>query len=497
MAKIGLLFSLIIWLNSPPISAQALKLSSVLQSNMVVQQNGPFTVWGSAPAGETVSMQADWMATPIQVMAGADSKFSGIIPVPAVRKGDFTSHQLTVTSPAGTLRLTNLLIGDVWLCSGQSNMQFKLRETLDSARELPTATYPNIRLFSAGLNFSNAPLDSISGSWQACTPITARDFSAVAYHFGRELYQTLNVPIGLIFTGIGASAAQAYVPREGLMADTLLTRLYLQPYLSSTKSQETITGGFTFEKVTRPFLLYNALIHPFTRLAIRGFTWYQGESNRQERTSYTRLTQALIQSWRTRFRQGNLPFYYVQVAPFWYDNADSTRTDYAFFREAQANVAELANTGMVVTMDVGEARDLHPKNKKPIGERLANMALNRTYGLLPIPYQGPAFAYATYSGDQAVVHFRPETVEDGLSTNDSKAPNYFFLAGADRVFYPAVAAIDGLTVVLSSRRVKHPVAVRYAFTNFPVTNFQNSQGFPAPPFRTDNWPEPSLHTPTK
>lgn len=497
MHKIKLLFSLIAWLITLSVSAQHLKLSSVLQSNMVIQQNGPFTVWGTAPAGETVSIQADWMTAPVNVIAGADNQFSGIIPVPAVRKGDFTSHQLTVSSSSGTIRLTNLLIGEVWLCSGQSNMQFKLRETLDSARELPAATYANIRLFSAGLNFSNEPLDSISGTWQACTPATARDFSAVAYHFGRALYQTLNVPIGLVFTGIGASAAQAYVPREVLAADTLLNRVYLQPYLSSPKSQETITSGFTFEKVTRPFLLYNALIHPFTNLAIRGFTWYQGESNRQERETYTRLTQAMIQSWRTRFRQGNVPFYYVQVAPFWYDKADSTLADYAFFREAQANVAELANTGMVVTMDVGEARDLHPKNKKPIGVRLAKMALNRTYGLLAIPYQGPTFAYASYSGDRAVVHFQPETIKDGLSTNDGKAPDYFFIAGVDKTFYLAAATIDGSTVMLRSRQVKHPIAVRYAFTNFPVTNFQNGQGFPAPPFRTDDWPELPLPQPAK
>lgn len=489
MNKVILTFLLIVFAVVISAEAQKLRLNSILQSNMVVQQNGPFTVWGSAPAGQTVSIQADWMVAPVNVVAETNNKFSGIIPVPAVQKGDFTKHQLTVSSANETVRLTNLLIGETWLCSGQSNMQFKLRETLDSARELPAATYSNIRLFNAGLNFSNEPLDSISGVWQECSPVTARNFSAVAYHFGRELYQTLNIPIGLVFTGIGASAAQAYVPKDILAADTLLNRVYLQPYLNSPKSQEKMTSGFTFEKVTRPFLLYNALIYPFTNLSIRGFTWYQGESNRTEREAYTRLTQTMIQSWRTSFRQGTLPFYYVQVAPFWYDKADATLADYAFFREAQANIANLANTEMVVTMDVGEAKDLHPKDKKPIGVRLAKTALNRTYGLLTVPYQGPEFDYATYTTEKTILHFNSETVRDGLETKDGKEPDFFFVAGSDQKFYPAKAIIQDKTIILTCPQVKRPVAVRYAFTNFPVTNLQNKNGFPALPFRTDNWPE--------
>ena len=470
-------------------TTKKLRVNSILQSNMVVQQNKPFTVWGYAPAGATITIQADWLAAPVHVVAATGNTFSGIISVPAVRRGDFTKHRLTVASGNETVALDNVLLGETWICSGQSNMQFGMKETKDAAQEIPAATYPHIRLFSAGLNFSNAPVDSIAGTWRECTPATVRDFSAVAYHFGRELHAALNVPVGIIFTGIGASAAQAYVPREVLAADTLLNRVYLQPYLNSPKSKEKIDGGFTFEKVTRPFLLYNALIHPFTNLSIKGFTWYQGEANRMERATYTQLTQTMIQSWRTNFSQGNLPFYYVQVAPFWYDKADSTLADYAFFREAQENIAELNNTAMVVTMDVGEARDLHPKNKKPIGVRLAKTALNRTYGFLNMPYQGPAFDYAEYAKSKVVVHFRPETAPSGLETNDGKSPAYFFVAGADQHFHPATATIQGKTVVLTSRQVKKPVAVRYAFTNFPVTNLQNKSGFPALPFRTDNWSE--------
>jgi len=471
-------------------NVRKVKLSPVLQSNMVVQQNQPFKVWGNAPAETTVSIQADWMNAPVSISANAENKFLGIIPVPAAQPGDFTKHKITISSSGETQVLDNVLIGETWICSGQSNMQFKMHETLDSAKEVPAAVYPQIRLFSAGLNFSNEPLDSISGAWQECTPGSVRTFSAVGYHFGKELFAKLNVPIGLIFTGIGASSAQAYVPQKVLAADTMLNRAYLQPYLESPKSKEKIDGGFTFEKVTRPFLLYNAIINPFINLSVKGFIWYQGESNRSERETYSRLTQTMIQSWRLAFGQVNLPFYYVQVAPFWYEKDDATLADYAFFREAQEHVSSLGNTEMVVTMDVGESRDLHPKNKKPIGVRLAKTALNRTYGALSIAYQGPKFDFALFGKKEVAVHFLSETVRNGLETNNGNAPEHFFVAGADKKFYPAAARIEGNHIVLTCPKVKNPMAVRYAFTNFPVTNLQNKDGLPALPFRSDDWPEP-------
>ena len=478
-------------------AAQRLMLNSILQTNMVMQQNKPFKVWGYAPAGETVSILADWIKTPVRVIADAENRFLGIIAVPEVKKGDFTRHKLTVSSGNESVVLDNLLIGETWICSGQSNMQFGMKETIDSAVEISAANYPNIRLFSAGLNFSNEPTDSIKGNWKLCTPATVKDFSAVAYHFGRELYQSLNIPIGIIFTGIGASAAQAFVPKDVLAADPMLDSVYLEPYLKSPRSKEKMNRGFSFEKVTRPFLLYNAIIHPFTNLSIAGFTWYQGEANRMERESYTRVTQAMIQSWRKNFGQGNLPFYYVQVAPFWYDKPDSTLADYAFFREAQDAISTLSNTSMVLTMDVGEARNLHPKNKKPVGVRLAKTALNRSYGMLNVSYKGPHYDYVRFDRKKAIIQFQPETVITGLSTNDGSAPRFFTVAGEDKVFYPAVAEIIGNAVVLVSQKVKKPVAVRYAFTNFAVTNLQNKEGFPALPFRTDNWEEVKIKDPKK
>ena len=469
--------------------SKKLQVASALQSGMVVQQNKPLKIWGTAPAGTTVSIKVDWMQGPVQVVTDEAGKFICIVEVPQAKKNDFAQHIFQLSGSGETVVLDDILIGDVWLCSGQSNMQYSMKNVKDSATEIAAANYPNIRLLNVGLNFSNDLEEDFSGKWQACNPATVKGFSAVGYYFGRELYQQLNIPIGLIFSGIGASAAQGYVPKEVLQNDTMLNRIYLQPYLQSARSKEKINGGFSFEKVTRPFLLYNAIIHPLVNLSIKGICWYQGEANYKERASYTHLTQTMIESWRTAFAQGALPFYYVQISPYYYENEDTTLSGGAFFREAQQKVATLNNTAMVTITDIGEAKNLHPKNKKPIGIRLAKTAFNRTYGMLDIMYQGPQYNYAEYSKNKAVIHFKEGTVAGGLNTNDNAAPRYFFMAGNDHKFYPAVATIAGNTIVLTCNKVKQPVAVRYAFTNSPITNLQNGAGIPALQFRTDDWPE--------
>ncbi|MBT1685584.1 sialate O-acetylesterase [Dawidia soli] len=475
-----------LWASGQPV----LRFADVLTDNMVIQQNKPFTVWGKAGRYEPVKIEADWLKTTLVVQANDQGDFVGIIPVPRVQPGDFSEHTLQISSgTAAPVVLRHILIGEVWFCGGQSNMQSPVGDILDGKTEVAKADYRNIRLFNAALNFSNTPLDYVKGQWVVCTPQTVERFSAVAYFFARQLHTTLNVPVGVIFSGIGASAAQAYVPREVLAADPLLDSAYLQPYLTSEKSREVIDGGFSFEKVTRPFLLYNAMIHPFVRLSIRGFCWYQGESNRNERGGYTHLMHTLIRSWRTDFAQGELPFYFVQVAPFFWDQENPQLADYAFFREAQANILKLDNTGMVLTMDVGEAKDLHPKNKKPVGIRLALTALHRTYNQLSVMYQGPQMKTVTFDKSTALVTYLPETVAGGLRTKDGSAPKFFSLAGADGMFYPAEAVIVGSQVKVRSAKVKRPVALRYAFTNYAVTNLENGNGLPAVPFRTDSWRE--------
>jgi sialate O-acetylesterase len=471
-----------------------LQLGSGLQDSMVIQQNRPFTIWGKAQAGQDVSIRTDWMSGSLTVKADGDGNFSGIIAVPAVQSGDYNPHSIEVRDGVSAVILRNVLIGEVWICSGQSNMQFSLKEVVDSTREVAAANFLNLRLLNVALNFSATPIESFNGKWASCSPATAREFSAVGYYFGRELQQTLHIPVGVIFSGIGASAAQAYVPQPVLAGDTLLNRVYLQPYLNSEQSKELINGGFSFEKVTRPFLLYNAIIYPLKRMSIRGICWYQGESNRHERESYTKLTQTLITSWRETFGQGELPFYYVQVAPYFLEKEDPTLADYAFFREAQEKVSALGNTAMITTIDVGEARNLHPHNKKPIGVRLAKTALNRTYGQLGVVWRGPQYQHMEVSGKKAIIYFEPGTTAGGLRTDDGSAPDFFTIAGKDQQFYPADVTIDGDKIIVWSDKVKRPVAVRYAFTNYAVTTLHNGEGWPVIPFRTDSWAEPASKT---
>jgi sialate O-acetylesterase len=466
-----------------------LKFADPLTDHMVVQQNQLFRVWGEAPENQLVEIEADWLRTAITVCADEHGNFSGAIVVPKVKSGEFAKHTLTIRSGNATVSLNDLLIGEVWFCSGQSNMQSPMSELLNAKEEIAATRYENIRLFNASLNFSNSPLKEVNGKWTVCTPASVEKFSAVAYFFARQLYTTLNVPVGVIFSGIGASAAQAYVPREVLASDPLLDSVYLAPYLASEKSKEIIDGGFSFEKVTRPFLLYNAMIYPFKDLSIKGFCWYQGESNRKERYSYTHLMHALIKSWRSDFAQGELPFYYVQVAPFYWDQEDPDLADYAFFREAQEHIGALNNTEMVVTMDIGESRDLHPKNKKPVGIRLALAALHKTYSDLSVVCKGPRIKNVDFGKGKAVVWYFDDSVPGGLRTNDGKPPKYFSLAGRDGKFYPAEAVIKDNSVIVTSPKVKQPVALRYAFTNYPVTNLENAHGLPALPFRTDTWAE--------
>lgn len=466
------------------------KVNQVLQSNMVIQQNKPFKVWGQAASGEAVTVKADWMLQPITVIAGADNKFMAIINVPEAKKGDYTAHTLLIESHHQKITLTDLLIGDTWFLSGQSNMQFAMREVKDAATEIAAANQPNIRILNVGFNWNTKPIDTLKGDWQKVSPQTVKDFSAVGYYFGKELQSKLDIPIGLIYSGIGGSWEQAYVAQDVMVADTMLNRVYLKPFFDSPKSKEKLDGVFSFDRVYQPFLIHNAMIYPFYNLSIKGICWYQGESNRAERETYLRLSYAQIKSWRKAFAQGDLPFYYVQVAPHAYEKFDSTLNDYAFFREVQEKISGMNNTAMAVTMDVGDAKNIHPTNKKPVGDRLARIALNRTYGMLDINYEGPHVDYVAFEKKKAIVNFTPASVKTGLRTTDRAEPKFFMIAGADQVFWPAEAKIINNTIELSTKQVKKPVAVRYAFTNYPVTNLENEDGLPAVPFRTDNWAEP-------
>ncbi|RYE12105.1 MAG: sialate O-acetylesterase, partial [Sphingobacteriales bacterium] len=388
----------------------ALKTADPLQSNMVVQQNKPFKVWGYAPAGKAVKISADWLSNPTIVTADASNKFTGIINVPAIKTGDYTPHTITIESGKEKVSLINLLIGDVWFCSGQSNMQLAMRELQNAQQKIDSVNDPHVRILNVKFAWHTSPIDSITGKWAPCDPKSVRDFSAIGYYYGQELRQKLNIPIGVIYSGIGGSVAQAYVPEELLKADTMLYNHYLTPFYNSDIYKTGDLNKFSFATTSQPYLIYNAMINPFFNLSVKGILWYQGESNRFDREEYVNLSYRMIAYWRKNFGQGDLPFYYAQVAPYAYNRKDSTLADYAFFRETQEKLSLINNTAMVVTMDVGDANNIHPTNKKAVAQRFARIAFNRTYNLLDINYQGPHYDHVEYSKNKAVIHFAPTSV---------------------------------------------------------------------------------------
>lgn len=482
------------------VKAVPFKPASVLQSNMVIQQAKPFRLWGTADAGDKVTVYADWTSRPLEMRASDRGAWSGEIPVPAAVKGNFDPHTITIIHRQDTLKLENILIGEVWLCAGQSNMDMVVGKIegwypgiSNYEQEAAAADYPAIRLLKIAPGFQLQPQLTSGGTWQVCTPKTVWGFSAVAYFFGRELFNNLKVPVGLIAAAIAGASCQAFTPMEVLESDPLLKKQYLDPYRKDLSSQQVIDSTNFFRKVTCPTLVYNAIIHPLEGLSLRGCIWYQGESNHMERSSYTHLCTAMLESWRQRFHDKNMPFYFTQIAPY-KTEFDKTGNVSAFFREAQEALLQVKHTGMAVTMDVGEWDNVHPREKKSVGLRLAKSALHQTYHFNNIAFEGPRFASMQTAGDRVKVSFVPSGVSAGLRTRDGKAPQHFQLAGSDQAFRPAQARIVGKQVWLHAEGVKRPVAVRYAFTNGAITNLENKEGLPVVPFRTDRWEPVSQDT---
>jgi sialate O-acetylesterase len=471
------------------------KASGILQSNMVIQQSKPFKLWGWGNAGDKVTINADWQYKPVITHVDAQGNWLVKINVPSAVPGDFRAHQIYIIDKQDTIKLNNLQIGEVWLCTGQSNMELRIkpvpgwsRGILNGEKEAAAANYHAIRLCKVDMGLEFLPMDDCHASWQVCTPASAGDFSAVAYFFGRELLYRLNVPIGLVDAAIPATACQAFTARNVLDADTVLRKYFVDPYTSGIADIEAKNDkNTTLTTLLYPGLVYNKMIHPLKNLSIAGFTWYQGESNKDDTLLYAHLCTAMLTGWRNDFAQGKLPFYYVQVAPYSWNKTDSTAYSYAKFREQQSYIRAVSNTGMVITMDVGEPDNIHPFNKKPIGIRLAKVALAKTYHINDIAYEGPQFENFKVKGDTVLVSFKGSTVGGGLTTNDGNAPRYFYLAGVDHRFHRAVAHIKHNKIILFAPEVHQPVAVRYAFTNYPVTNLENADGLPAEPFRTDKW----------
>lgn len=476
------------------------KLPALFSDHMLLQQDMPAHIWGTASPGEAITVGIG--SERYQAKARADGKWHVYLnpmhPGPA--------FEITV-SGTNKIVLKDVLVGDVWVGSGQSNMEFGMLRASNGPEEIAKAHFPRIRLFTVKRMVSDTPKDDVQGEWQVCTPETVKNFSAVAYFFGKEIHATRHVPVGLIHSSWGGTPAESWTEISAMETDPALQNILsewqqtvaAQPARMKTYEPKLAQWNELAAKAkaegrqppnkpnpppgpghqNTPAGLYNAMIAPLTPYAIRGALWYQGESNANPAHAYQyrRLFAAMIESWRNAWAQGSFPFYFVQLANF------RANPSWPVLRESQTATLELRNTGMAVTIDIGNPTDIHPTNKQDVGHRLALAARALTYGE-KIVYSGPMFRQMTSDGPKARLWF--DSTGAGLVAKGGKLTG-FEIAGSDRNFVPAEARIERDTVVVSSAQIAEPAAVRYAWADNPDATLYNREGLPASPFRTDRW----------
>jgi len=484
------------------------KLPAVISDNMVIQRGKKTPIWGWAEPGEQIMVGVNWRSMAWGVTADKDGKWAFEMSPPTTTG----PYEMTI-SGKNTITIKNILVGEVWVCSGQSNMQWSVRQSANAEQEITEADYPNIRLFSVERKVAEQPQTDCVGNWSMCGPQTVPGFSAVAYFFGRELHKELNLPIGLIHTSWGGTPAESWTRREALEKDTDFAPILKRydeakaKYPQAQKKYEEdvekwkeavkkakVEGKKAPRQPSRPFGpwhphspagLYNAMIAPLIPYGIQGAIWYQGESNADRAYQYRKLFPAMIKNWRNDWGEGDFQFLFVQLANFMAVNPDPVDSAWAELREAQLMTLASPNTGMAVIIDIGEANNIHPKNKQDVGKRLALWALAKTYGK-KLVYSGPIYKSMRIEGNKIILDF--EHVGGGLAADGDEPLKGFAIAGTDRKFVWANAKINGNTVVVSSDKVSEPAAVRYGWANNPVCNLYNKEGLPASPFRTDDWP---------
>lgn len=452
------------------------RLPQIFADGMVLQRHHPIAVWGWADANEQVKVTLNGKSK--ETTAGADGKWK--LSLSAEEAGG--PFQLVV-SGKNTLTFSDVLIGEVWICSGQSNMEWTVTNSDDAAREIANANYPQIRHVTIPRKTAGEPRSDIGEplKWQAATPQHVGGFTAVGYFYARALHQELGVPIGLINTSWGGTMVETWISKEALEKDKSLknaVRVFEQ-IPADTVNKNTNPNRY-------PTLLFNSMISPLIPYTVKGAIWYQGESNAGRAYEYRKSFPMMITDWRKRWGLGNFPFYFVQLASFKAAGGTSAGgSTWAELREAQHKTLSLPHTGQAVTIDIGDTDDIHPRNKQDVGKRLAAIALYDSYGQ-DVVYSGPVYRKLAIKGPQATVHF--DHVHSGLTTKGSATVVGFEIAGADEQFYPAEARIEGETIVVSSPSVSKPKAVRYAWADDPgKSNLFNVDGFPAAPFRTDKW----------
>lgn len=518
-------------------TSAAVKLPKLFADHMILQQQTKNAVWGWAEPGETVTVQASWGQ---RVRATADNEGNWKLFLPTPSHG--TGHSLMVTGK-NEIRINNVAVGEVWLCSGQSNMGWALRMTFGGEEEASTATLPNYRIFKSGREHWRRPLmesrDRLA-KWSPCTPESAAAVSAVSYYFGRKLHEELGVPVGIIVQAYAGTPIEAWMPWE-IQKDDPRAQAHKAEYDATAERQMTRLG-FTREKALAAFEkqlqeynasidrgeimknrvrelkpptiikpahlghqypgnIFNAMIHPIRPYGIRGMIWYQGERNAKnvpQALHYRQQLPRMFEYYRASWHElsgGNtdrqFPCYFTQL-PSWNppqtEPVEGVDASWAVSREMMRLVShECQNTGMAVSIDTGDAVQLHPKNKKPIGLRHAYLALRHTYGK-DFVAAGPCYRSQKIKGDKIVLEF--DSIGGGLVPARPEALNSFAIAGADRKWHWADAKIAGETVIVSSPQVKQPKAVRYAWAMNPSQRnlLYNREGIPASPFRTDDWP---------
>jgi len=459
--------------------AEYLRLPTVFGDHMVLQRDAPVAIWGWASPRGIVTVSID--GSEVEVRAGSDSAWQ--VSIAPMQAGG--PHTLSIAG-ADTITLSDILVGEVWIASGQSNMHWPVFRSRDSTVEIGAANYPNIRILRVAPAVSYRPeRDVETEGWFPVSPETVPEFSAVAYFFGRELHEELDVPIGLIRTTWGGTPAEAWTSAAGLKT--------IPDFTERVAAVEALAEqGVDPSEVPEPPIppqrqvttLFNAMVSPLVPVTMRGVIWYQGEANASSAHQYRALFPAMIEDWRRHWGEGDFPFLFVQLANYMRAQRDPVeRETWPELREAQSLALTLPNTAQAVTIDIGESDDIHPRNKQDVGFRLALAALNTVYGQ-DVVYSGPTFERMAVEGDKVRLFF--DHVGSGLVAAGNGLRG-FAIAGEDRRFAWADAVIDGETIVVSGSGIVSPVAVRYAWADNPVISLFNQEGLPASPFRTDAW----------
>ena len=483
------------------------KLPAIFSDKMVLQQQSKVAVWGWADPGERIIIIGNWSAKSVSVTADASGNWKGWLQTP--KAGGPYKVKITGNN---SVELNDVLLGEVWVCSGQSNMVFSLKSSYNANEEIQKADYPNIRYFSVKRQYGMQEFKDAPGSaWEKTSSETAPSFSAVAYYFAKKIHKYLNVPVGIVYAAWGGTPAEAWTPKDVLLSDNSLSvyidrwkkihenvgkdsveyhialrrweKNKIHPDSTKIKKPSEPQTLIYYKRPWRePGVLFNGMINPVIPYGIKGFLWYQGESNIGYANEYYHLSGAMINSWRSKWNSLNLPFYFVQLPAFGYNNLDAA----ARLRESQYQVTEkVPNTGMAVTLDVGNMKDIHPTRKKEVGERLALIALAKNYGAKKIIYKGPEYKKVYTEKGKVIIEF--DTYDSALKMHGDTLKGFeigYTLPNSDSMIYVhADAKIESNKVIVWNYKVKQPLEVRYAWLLIGEANLFNKEGLPAFPFR--------------